>query len=209
MGGTSKLCGCVQSRLVALAIGLVWLAGCGEKLTADAYDDITPGMTRQEIEQKLGPGEIRGVERDRRERAKAQPAGAAVEASAAGVPAGADASAASAASAEGAEGEQSGNASLTVVAVNDVASKGAAAASLAGGVGNAVAPAKGNASGPASKAQASPSVAKPKWKITPPTPKAQRSMGQRMTVVWRDGLKRIEVTFVDDKAVSKLASGLE
>jgi len=165
-------------RLVAAA-SLVMLGGCGEKLTADAYDDIKPGMTRSEIERKLGPGDLQGREADRKAAASKA---AAVES------AGAESQAATTPEPTSGEKQASGGGSIEIV------------------------PAASGASASASSAQTSQDATvkpKPKWKIVPPPTKVHREIAPRTTLVWREGRKRIEVTFENDKAVGKLASGLE
>lgn len=166
-------------RLVAAA-SLVMLGGCGEKLTADAYDDIKPGMTRSEIEQKLGPGDLQGREADRK--AAASKALAAVESA-------------------GTESQ---------AAITPEPTSGEQQASAGGAI--EIVPAASGATASASAVTADPDAAvkaRPKWKIVPPPTKVHREIAQRTTVVWREGRKRIEVTFENDKAVGKLASGLE
>lgn len=166
--------------VVGAAASLVMLGGCGEKLSADAYDDIKPGMTRSEIEQKLGPGELQGREADRK--AAASKPAVAVEST------GTESQAASTTEPISGEKQASGGGSVEIVAAS-----GGTVAPVSAGAAESVAPVK----------------AKPKWKIVPPPTKVHREIPPRTTVVWREGRKRIEVTFEDDKAVGKLASGLE
>ncbi len=166
--------------LVGAAASLIMLGGCGEKLTANAYDDIKPGMTRSEIEQKLGPGDLQGREADRK--AAASKPAAAVEST------GMENQAATTPEPTSGEKQASAGGSIEIVP----AASGASA----------------SASGPTANPDAT-GMPKPKWKIVPPPTKVHREIPPRTTVVWREGRKRIEVTFENDKAVGKLASGLE